>query len=84
VICEVRHPFLKILIGRREGIVLVAGIRWNHQVSGVRASSASIAVGVACALKPLCSIETPAPIASLAASTSRRRISFQPFMIDAS
>ena len=51
-----------------------AGIaRWR----AFRASNASIVVGVACALKPLCSIETPAPIASPAASTSRRRIRFQ-------
>jgi hypothetical protein len=83
VIREVRHRFLKILIGRRDGLCSLrafAGIaRWR----AFRASIASIAVGVARALKPLCSIETPAPIASPAASTNRRRIRFQRFMIDA-
>jgi len=45
-----------------------------------RANIASIAVGVARALRPSCSSETPAAIASPAASTTSRRIRFLRFM----
>src|SRR5450631_2118238 len=62
------------------------GLRWLRAPAGIarpralRANMASIAVGVARALRPSCSIETPAAIASPAASTKSRRIRLARFM----